>query len=208
MQVGLDFVTSTNCKSQLQFQQTNNYYLLYLTSSPSFQSAAVTGRCPESIRDNSTLTQSPDPCAQPYGVPCRFNIMKLYSYKLILFLLIITSCATSSHDFNNREYRKSKSLFTYKAMANELQDGCLILKENNYFKYYDKLWLVVNIKLGEYIGRYSQSNDTIYLNWLGSDPKNIHPYLSNKCIVDSSTKSLWFIDNSTNERLWGLKLWQ
>jgi hypothetical protein len=30
MQVGLDLVTSANCKSQLQFQQTNNYELLYI----------------------------------------------------------------------------------------------------------------------------------------------------------------------------------
>ena len=44
MQVGLDIVTSANCKSQLQFQQTNNYQLLYLTSSTYFQSAAVIGR--------------------------------------------------------------------------------------------------------------------------------------------------------------------
>jgi hypothetical protein len=44
MQVGLDIVTSANCKSQLQFQQTNIYQLLYLTSSIYFQSAAVMGR--------------------------------------------------------------------------------------------------------------------------------------------------------------------
>jgi len=44
MQVGLDLITSANCKSQLQFQQTNIYELLYLTSSTYFQSAAVIGR--------------------------------------------------------------------------------------------------------------------------------------------------------------------
>jgi hypothetical protein len=44
MQVGQDIVTSANCKSQLQFWQTNNYQLLYLTSSTYFQSAAVMGR--------------------------------------------------------------------------------------------------------------------------------------------------------------------
>ena len=44
MQVGLDIVTSANCKPQLQFGQTNNYQLLYLTSSIYFQSAAVMGR--------------------------------------------------------------------------------------------------------------------------------------------------------------------
>ena len=44
MQVGLDVLTSANCKSQLQFQQTNNYQLLFLTSSKYFQSAAVIGR--------------------------------------------------------------------------------------------------------------------------------------------------------------------
>ena len=32
MQVGFDLVPSANCKSQLQFQLTNNYQLLYITS--------------------------------------------------------------------------------------------------------------------------------------------------------------------------------
>ncbi len=44
IQVGLDIVTSANCKSQHQFQPTNVYQLLYLTSSIYFQSAAVAGR--------------------------------------------------------------------------------------------------------------------------------------------------------------------
>ena len=44
MQVGLDQQTSANCKSQLQFGQTNNYQLLHITSSTYFQSAAVIGR--------------------------------------------------------------------------------------------------------------------------------------------------------------------
>jgi hypothetical protein len=41
MQVGLDIVTSANCKSHLQFRQTNNYQILYITSSTYFQSAAA-----------------------------------------------------------------------------------------------------------------------------------------------------------------------
>lgn len=44
MQVGHNIVTSTNCKSQLQFRQTNYYQLLYITSSTYFQSAAAMGR--------------------------------------------------------------------------------------------------------------------------------------------------------------------
>jgi hypothetical protein len=44
MQVGLDIVTPANCKSQLQFQQANNYQLLYITSATYFQSVAVMGR--------------------------------------------------------------------------------------------------------------------------------------------------------------------
>ena len=43
MQVGHDIVTSTICKSELQFGQTNYYQLLYLTSTIYFQSAAVVG---------------------------------------------------------------------------------------------------------------------------------------------------------------------
>jgi hypothetical protein len=44
MQVGLDVVKSAICKSHLQFQQTNIYRLLYISSTKYFQSAAVMGR--------------------------------------------------------------------------------------------------------------------------------------------------------------------
>ena len=44
MQVGLDVVTSSISKSKLQFQQTNNYQLLYITSTIYFHSAVVVGR--------------------------------------------------------------------------------------------------------------------------------------------------------------------
>jgi hypothetical protein len=44
MQFGLDIVTSANCKSQLQFGQTNYYQFLYITSIIDFQSAAAMGR--------------------------------------------------------------------------------------------------------------------------------------------------------------------
>jgi hypothetical protein len=44
MQVGHDLVTSAKCKSKLQFQQTNNYQLLCLTSTIYFQSSAVRGK--------------------------------------------------------------------------------------------------------------------------------------------------------------------
>lgn len=55
MQVRPDIVTSTICKSQLQFGQTNIYQLLYLSSSTYFQSAVVLGR----RNSNTQPAQSP-----------------------------------------------------------------------------------------------------------------------------------------------------
>ena len=81
-----------------------------------------------------------------------------------------------------------------------------MLKENGYFKFYQKLWLIVSIKQGESVGRYALQGDTLYLNWLNTDPKQIKYYLSKKAVIDSTSKSLWFIDERTNERLWGLGL--
>ena len=130
--------------------------------------------------------------------------MKKLTLKYFLLALILSSCAATNENFDKRRYRKSKVLATYTGMANELQDGYLLLKENGYFKFYQKLWVIVSIKQGENIGRYSQSNDTLYLNWLDTDPKEIKYYLSSKCVIDSTTKTLWFIDEVTNERLWGL----
>jgi hypothetical protein len=62
MQVGQDVVTSSNCKSRLQFQSTNIYQLLYLASSTYFQSAAVMGR----RNSNATPAQSPVRCLQAF----------------------------------------------------------------------------------------------------------------------------------------------
>ena len=132
--------------------------------------------------------------------------MKKSLVKYLLFVLMCTACATSNTNINKREFRKSKSLVTYSGMANEFQDGYLILLENGYFKFYQKFWLIVSIKQGEYLGRYSQVNDTIHLNWLDTDPKEIKYYLSNKCIIDTGTNYLWFVDEVTNKKLWGLGL--
>jgi hypothetical protein len=132
--------------------------------------------------------------------------MKRHLLKYLLFVLILSSCATTNSVFDKKEYRKSKTLVTYKGMAGEFQDGYLVLKENGYFKFYQKLWLIVSIKQEESIGRYSQKNDTLYLNWFNKDPKQIKYYLSKKCVTDSTTKGLWFIDELTNQKLWGLGL--
>jgi hypothetical protein len=132
--------------------------------------------------------------------------MKITIVKYFLFVLTLSSCSTANKTFDKREYRKSKTLATYSGMANEFQDGYLVLKENGYFKFYQKLWLIVSIKQGESVGRYSQKNDTLYLNWLDTDPKQIKYYLSKKCVIDSTTKSLWFIDELSNQRLWGMGL--
>lgn len=132
--------------------------------------------------------------------------MKITILKYCFFIFILSSCATSNKPFEKGDYKKSKVLATYTGMANELQDGYLVLKENGYFKFYQKLWLIISIKQCESVGRYSQKNDTLYLNWLDTDPKQFKYYLSKKCIIDSTTKSLWFIDEVSNQRLWGMSL--
>ena len=43
MQIGPDLVTSANCESELQFQHTNYYQLLYFASSKYFYSVVVLG---------------------------------------------------------------------------------------------------------------------------------------------------------------------
>jgi hypothetical protein len=132
--------------------------------------------------------------------------MKNTLLKYLLFILTLSSCATTNKIFDKKEYKKSRILATYTGMTNELQDGYLVLKENGYFKFYQKLWLIVSIKQGESVGRYSQNGDTLYLNWLDTEPKQMKYYLSKKCTIDSTTKNLWFIDELTNQRLWGLNL--
>ena len=52
----VDIVTSTNCKFQLQFGQTNYYQHLFLTSSTYFQSASV----PADVTQNTSTAESPN----------------------------------------------------------------------------------------------------------------------------------------------------
>lgn len=91
-------------------------------------------------------------------------------------------------------------------MANELVDDYFILKSNNYFKFYKKLWMVVSIKMSAYPGRYTQKKDTLFLTWMDGDPKKISPYLSNKCIIDSISKELWFLDDLTGVKVKSMTL--
>jgi hypothetical protein len=130
---------------------------------------------------------------------------KFIFIKYLFFAILLSSCAANHFKFEKRAYRNSKTLVTYTGMANEFEDGYLVLKENGYFKFYQKLWLVIiRIKDGESVGRYTQKNDTLYLHWLDKDPKQIAYYLSKKCVIDSTTKKLWFIDELSNQRLWSL----
>jgi|GEM_PF-1490520 len=124
-------------------------------------------------------------------------------YKLLFFLFVLAGCAGNNRAFD-KELRKSKSVRTYKGNVNEFQDGYLVLKENNYFVYYDRLWVLFNLKQGEYTGRYSQSNDTLYLNWQNANPRNIHQFLTSTCVLDTSKKSIWFFDVAVNNKVWGL----
>jgi hypothetical protein len=120
------------------------------------------------------------------------------------FLLLLISCTAGNKTFNKKEYRHSKTLVTYSAMANELEDGYLLLKENGYFTYYQRIWIIGNLKEGAYVGRYAQKSDTVYLNWLKADPRQIKSYLSNKAVMDSSGKRFHFVDERTDEVLWRL----
>jgi len=123
----------------------------------------------------------------------------------ILIAVMLCSCAAAGNSsFSKKEYKRSKPLVTYSGMTNELQDGYLVLKQNNYFEFYQKIWLGITIRQAKYVGRYTQSKDTIYLDWMENNPKTIKNYLSSKCVTDSGKNSLWFIDEVTNEKLWGI----
>src|SRR5262245_55082390 len=131
-----------------------------------------------------------------------YNQMKRTIALYCFLALVLSSCVASNRVLDKKEYRRSKVVATYSGMANEFEDGYLVLKENGYFKF----WIIINIKQSSYIGRYDRNNDTLSLNWLSTKPKDIKYYLSKKCAIDTTTKSLFFIDEATNERLWGLGL--
>lgn len=123
-----------------------------------------------------------------------------------LSLLVLLGCGSSQPEFDKSEFRRAKLLCRFTGMANELEDANLELRANGYFAYYSTLWLGVTIKQATFRGRYFKQSDTIYLNWIQIDPKSIKPYLSRKCLVDSNSKRLWFVDEQTGERFLGLHL--
>ena len=121
-------------------------------------------------------------------------------------LLILQSCGTTNGKFSKREFKKSRTIASYSGMENEFEDAYLVLKEKGYFKFYEKVWPLFNLRLTPYFGTYLQKNDTLYLSWIDTDPKEIAYYISNKCVVDSSEKRLWFVDETTNKRLWDMRM--
>jgi len=71
LQAGLDVETSAVCIAVLLFRQTNNYQLLYLTSSTYFQSAAVVGR-------RNTISQ---PAQSPARYAKSFTPLLMFKFK-------------------------------------------------------------------------------------------------------------------------------
>ncbi len=120
---------------------------------------------------------------------------------LIVLLFMLAACASSKPSF-----RRSKPIATYYGMEDMLGDGYLTLKENGYFRYYEKRWVVFMVKMNEYHGRYSRKDDTIILDWLDADPKKIKYFLSKKCVVKDSSRKIWFVDETNGRFLWGLSL--
>jgi hypothetical protein len=115
-------------------------------------------------------------------------------YLAIVCLLV--SCSSGKEVSITRQYRKSSMLSTYMAMADEFQDHCLVLKENGSFRYCKKL---LGLNLGVDYGTFNRNGDTLWLNWQGTDPKDIADYLSSKCILHST--SISFVDEISDREL-------
>jgi hypothetical protein len=132
--------------------------------------------------------------------------MREFQTVIFAILFITLGCGTSRVGYNKREFKKSKIIAKYSTMANELQDDCFVLLENNYFKFYQTIWMVATIKQVGYVGTYTQSNDTIFLNWMGVNPQEVRPFLSSKCIIDTATNKIWFLDQVADLRIKSLSL--
>lgn len=89
----------------------------------------------------------------------------------------------------------------YSQMANEFADDYFVLKENGFFEYYQKLWVIVNIRMVSYKGRYTQAGDTLTLDWLGTDPKRLRYYLSHTALLDSSKAGIMFVDELAGKEI-------
>ena len=120
-------------------------------------------------------------------------------------VIVLTACAATGSS-SDKAYSKAKTISVYSGNANELQDGTLVLKEGGYFSFYLQTWFLLSTKHSGVVGRYTQRNDTIHLNWLTADPKKIKPYLSDICVIDPVSRNLWFVDTVTHQRLWELRL--
>ena len=132
--------------------------------------------------------------------------MREFNIAIFAFLVLAMGCGTSKLGYNKREFRRSETIATYSTMANELQDDYLVLKENNYFEFHQTIWMVATIKQVGYVGTYTQSNDTIFLNWIGVNPQEIRPFLSSKCIIDSTANQIWFLEQVSDIRIKSLTL--
>jgi hypothetical protein len=132
--------------------------------------------------------------------------LRLSLFVILFISVVLSACNSSKGGYSKREFRKAKTLATYSRMANELQDDNLTLKENGYFEFHQTIWLIATIKQVRHVGTYRQLNDTILLDWLGTDPRAVRPFLSGKGILDSAANTIWFIDETTNNKSESLEL--
>ena len=115
---------------------------------------------------------------------------------LFLFSVFIIlpgiGCTSSKKSFNTLAYTLSRKEAVYSNVS-KITDDVFVLKRNNYFTYYRRLWLVINIRMNRHGGSYSRSGDTLFLNWQGVNPEKINPVLSCKCVISPDENELCFL---------------
>ena len=116
--------------------------------------------------------------------------------RLFFFLMIVIISTLIISCSANRRFRKDRPLFEsagvitrYKAVA-DMNDAYFVIKENHFFEFYRQLF--DSVKNTSYPGRYTQSGDTLLLNFYNKKGEDI---LGSKALINPNKKEIVFFDH-------------
>ena len=115
---------------------------------------------------------------------------------IVFFSLIVIISTAIFSCSSNHQFRKDRPLFVssavitkYKAVA-DMNDAYFVIKENHFFEFYRQLF--DSVKNTSYPGRYTQTGDTLLLNFYDKKGEDI---LGSKALINPNKKEIVFFDH-------------
>jgi hypothetical protein len=104
---------------------------------------------------------------------------------IALTAIILLSCRTTKDASGKKCYRKTKVNF-FADWSGKSSMTYLELQEGNYFRYYQKVFLI-SVNMNEWPGTYTRQGDSLIFHFCGGSPP---PDLNGRGLLDSAAKKI------------------